>query len=216
VKRPLQFDTLTRGTAAALALCGALAGLPGCVPLILGGAVVGTGLVVTDRRTTGTQVEDESIELKAGKRSHDLATLGQVSIYSYNRLVLITGRVPGETEKKAVEAAVAQVENVRNVVNELAVGSNLGVGTRSADAVLVAKVRATLVDAKDVQANAFKVVVEAGTVYLMGRVTEREAGRAVDLVRSIAGVQKVVRVFEILSEAELAALGRPAPAPTSK
>ena len=202
-------STFVRGIAAALALAAAVAALPGCVPLIVGGAVVGSGLVVTDRRTTGIQIEDESIELKAASRARALATLGQISVTSYNRLVLVTGQVPGEAEKKAVEAAVAQVENVRSVVNELVVGNSIGVGARSNDAVLGAKVKATLVDAKDVQANAFKVVVEGGTVFLMGRVTEREGTRGAELARSIPGVQKVVRVFEILSESELAALGRP-------
>ncbi len=174
--------------------------------------MVGGGLVAADRRTTGMQIEDESIEYKAGARARELATLGRISITSYNRLVLITGEVPGEAEKAAVEKAVAGVENVRGVVNELAVADNVTMGTRSSDTVLSAKVKATFVDAKDLQANAVKVVSERGIVYLMGRVTEREATRAADLARSVSGVQKVVRVFDILTEAELAALGQPAPA----
>ena len=94
------------------------------------------------------------------------------------------------------------------VVNELGIGGNSTLGSRSTDAMLGGKVKATLVDAKDLQANAFKVVVERGIVYLMGRVTEREANRGTELARSVSGVQKVVRVFEIISEAELANLGR--------
>ena len=209
-----QFLFRRRAASAAVLLCAALSGcaLP-LVPLVVGGGMVGGGLIATDRRTTGTQIEDESIELKAAARARELATLGRISMTSYNRLVLITGQVPGETEKKAVGAAVGQVENVRSVVNELAVGDNSGVGSRSNDAVLTAKVKATFIDAKDVQANAIKVVAERGTVFLMGRVTDREGTRAADLARTISGVQKVVRVFEILTEAELAALGRPAPAP---
>ncbi len=195
----------------------------GCAPLIVGGAMLGGGLVVTDRRTTGTQVEDQSIELKAASRVRELATLGNVSVTSYNRVVLITGEVPAEAEKAAVAAAVARVENVKSVVNELAIAGNAGVGSRSGDSLLEAKVKATLVDTKDVQANAYKVVAERGVVYLMGRVTEREASRGTDIARSVSGVQKVVRVFEILSEQELAGLGRsaaanapaPAPAPAS-
>ena len=195
--------------ASALALIGATAvTLSACAPLLLGGAVVGSGLVVTDRRTTGTQIEDEAIELKASSRIRELATLGRVSVTSYNRLVLITGEVPGETEKKAVEAAVARIENVRAVVNELAIADNVTVGTRSSDSVISGKVKATFVDAKDVQANAYKVVTERGIVYLMGRVSEREANRGADLARSVSGVQKVVKVFDILSENELASIGR--------
>ena len=188
--------------------------LAGCAPLLIGGAVVGGGLVATDRRTTGTQVEDESIEFKAAARVRELATLGHVNVTSYNRTVLITGEVPSENEKAAVEAAVARVENVRGVVNELGIGGNSTLGSRSTDAVIASKVKATMVDAKDVQANAFKVVSERGIVYLMGRVTEREAARGAEIASSVSGVQKVVRVFEILSENELANLGRSrAPAP---
>lgn len=197
--------------AGGLALAMALAG---CAPLLVGGAVIGGGLVATDRRTAGIQLEDQSIELKAAARVRELATLGNVSVTSYNRVVLLTGEVPGEAERAAVEAAVARVENVRSVVNELAVLGNSSVGSRSNDALLGTKVKATLVDAKDVQGNAVKVVTARGNVYLMGRVTEREATRAADLARSVSGVQRVVRVFEILTEAQLAELGRtPAAAP---
>ncbi|MDP1900087.1 MAG: BON domain-containing protein [Rubrivivax sp.] len=183
--------------------------LPGCAALFMGGAVIGSGLVATDRRTTGTQIEDESIELKAASRARDLATLGRINIVSYNRTVLIAGEVPGEPEKAAVERAVTGVENVRLVVNELAVMPGTTMGTRSSDTLLGARVKATMIDAKDVQAHAFKVVVERGIVYLMGRVTEREAARGADLARSVSGVQKVVRVFEILTEEQLAGLSGP-------
>lgn len=226
----MNVNTLRRrspaATAALLATVTVLtaATLAGCAPLLLGGAVIGGGLIASDRRTTGTQIEDQSIELKAASRVRELATLGHVNAVSYNRVVLLTGEVPGEAERAAVEAAVARVENVKSVVNELAVLGNSSLGSRSNDALLGTKVKATLVDAKDVQANAVKVVAERGVVYLMGRVTEREATRAADLARSVAGVQKVVRVFEILTEAELAALGRtpaaaapaPAAAPASR
>ncbi|MET0334377.1 MAG: BON domain-containing protein, partial [Rhizobacter sp.] len=177
--------------------------LAGCAPLLVGGAVMGTGLVATDRRTTGTQLEDEGIELKSAARVRELATLGHINVTSYNRTVLLTGEVPGEAEKASVEAAVAKVENVRAVVNELGVGPNSTIGSRSTDAVISGKVKATMVDAKDIQANAFKVTSERGIVYLMGRVTEREAARGTELARAVSGVLKVVRVFEVLSEQEL-------------
>jgi osmotically-inducible protein OsmY len=180
--------------------------LGGCAPLILGGAVIGTGLVVTDRRTTGMQLEDKAIETKGEARAKELATLGRINVSSYNRTVLITGEVPGETERAAVEKAVAGVENVRNVVNELAVAPNLTVSQRSGDSLLGAKVKASLVDAKDVAANAYRVIAERGVVYLMGRVTEREAQRAVDLSRAVPGVVKVVRVLDIITEEELSAM----------
>ncbi len=196
---------LVRTTLAA-ALLGAT--LAGCAPLLLGGAVVGGGLVVTDRRTTGIQIEDEGIERRANARVRELATLGHVNVTSYNRVLLITGEVPTEADKQAIGDALAKGENVKAVVNELGIGQNSTTGSRTTDAFLTTKVKATLVDAKDVQANAYKVVVERAIVYLMGRVTEREAARGADLARSVTSVQKVVRVFEILSEEELANLGR--------
>ena len=187
---------------------GAACTLQACAPLLIGGAVIGGGLVATDRRSTGIQIEDESIELKAAARVRELATLGQVSITSYNRMVLITGEVPATREKIAVEQAVMKVENVRSVVNDLTVAHNSGIGARSGDSVLTAKVKASLIDAKDLQANAYKVVVERGVVYLMGRVTDREAERGAEVARAVPGVEKVVKVFEILSEDEIARLGR--------
>ena len=136
---------LARTTLAAVALGAALAG---CAPLLVGGAFVGGGLVATDRRTTGIQLEDEGIERRAGNAVRELATLGHVNITSYNRLVLITGEVPGEREKAAVEAAVAKVENVKSVVNELGIGPNSSTGSRTTDTFITSKVKATMVDAK--------------------------------------------------------------------
>ena len=201
-----------RTTLAALLLGSMLAG---CAPLLVGGAVLGGGLVFTDRRTTGIQLEDESIELRAAARVRELATLGRVTLTSYNRMVLITGEVPGAAEKLAVGQAVAKVENVKSVLNELGVGANSPLGSRTTDTFIASKVKATLVDAKDVQANAYKVVSERGIVYLMGRVTEREATRGTELARAVKGVEKVVRAFELMSEQELANLGRNAAATPS-
>jgi osmotically-inducible protein OsmY len=177
----------------------------GCAPLMLGGAVVG-GMIAADRPTSGAQLEDQGIELKALNRVSALAgERGHVNVTSYNRMVLITGEVANEADKAAIEQAVGQIENVRSIVNELAVTAPSTLGSRSNDVVLTSKVKASLIDAKDLQANAFKVVTERGQVFLLGRVTEREANRASDVARSISGVQKVVRVFEILTEAQLAA-----------
>ncbi|NRF69387.1 BON domain-containing protein [Aquincola sp. S2] len=180
----------------------------GCAPLMVGGAVVG-GLMASDRRTSGAQVEDQSIELKAVSRVKTaIGDRGHVNVTSYNRMVLITGEVASDADRAAVEQALGQIENVRSVVNELAVTAASSIGSRSNDVVLTSKVKASLIDARDLHANAFKVVTERGQVFLLGRVTEREANRATEVARSIGGVQKVVRVFELISEAELAS-GQP-------
>ncbi len=176
-----------------------------CAPLLVGGAVVGTSMVVTDRRTSGTQLEDQSIEIKGQTRVREaVGERGHVNITSYNRNVLLTGEVAADTDKAAVEQAVAKIEGVRTVINELAVMGSSSLASRSSDLVLTSKVKASYVDAKDVFANAIKVVTERSTVYLMGRVTEREANRAADIARGVPGVQKVVKVFEVITEAELA------------
>jgi osmotically-inducible protein OsmY len=179
--------------------------LSACAPLIIGGAMAGTALIALDRRTSGTQVEDQAIELKAVSRVREaVGDRGHVNVTSYNKLALISGEVANEADKAAVEQAVARIENVRSIVNELAITAPAALTSRSNDSFLTSKVKASFVDAKDLQANAFKVVTERGIVYLMGRVTEREAGRAADVARGVSGVQKVVRVFEVISEAELA------------
>lgn len=197
-----------RPLALALAVAAAATTLSACAPLIVGGAMVGGSMMVIDRRTSGAQVEDEGIELKGAAAVRDLATLGHINITSYNRMVLLTGEVPSEEDRLRVERAVQRLENVRSVANELAVGGNSSLGSRSTDSILTSKVKATFVDAKDLQAPAIKVVTERAIVYLMGRVTEREATRAADLARSVSGVHKVVRVFEVISESELANLQR--------
>ena len=182
----------------------ALTALQGCVPLIVGGAVLGGSLVATDRRTSGTQLEDEGIELRSGSRLREaLPDRGHVNVTSYNRQILLTGEVPTEEDKKLVEQTVGRVENVQKVVNELAVMLNTSFAARSSDALVTGRVRASFVDAKDLYANAFKVVTERGVTHLMGRVSQREADRATEIARGTSGVQKVVRIFEIISDDEL-------------
>ena len=186
----------------------AAAQLAACAPLVVGGAMVGGAMVAIDRRTTGAQVEDTTIESKASSRIKELVgDRSHVNVTSYNRMVLLTGEAATEADRVAIEQTVQRVENVRSTVNELAVMLPSSMSTRSNDAYLTTKVKATYVDAKDLQANVFKVLTERGNVYLMGRVTEREATRATDLARTVSGVQKVVRVFEIVTEAELADAG---------
>ncbi len=189
---------------ALIALSGALSA---CAPLVVGGAAVGGALMFTDRRTSGTQVEDEGIEFKAAARVREqLGAAAHVNVTSYNRVVLLTGEVPDEAARGRLEALVTAVQNVRSVVNETAVAGASSMTARSGDLILTGKVKASLLDAKDVQANAVKVTTERGVVYLMGRVTEREAARAAELARGVGGVSKVVRVFELISEDELKAL----------
>jgi osmotically-inducible protein OsmY len=186
-----------------------LSGLSGCAPLLLGGAVV-TGVVATDRRTAGTQLEDESIELKvASAVRRDLGERVHLNVTSFNRQVLLTGEARSAADKERAEKLAQSQENVQSVVNDLTIGAPSSLTQRSKDIVISSQAKAAFIDAKDLQVNAFKVVTESGTVYLMGRVTSREAKRATDIVRGISGVSKVVRVFDEISEEELKRLSQP-------
>ncbi len=208
----ITFRTFPRRALLLAALAGAALLNTACVPLLLGGAVAGGLTVATDRRTSGTQVEDEGIELKAGQRiKEQLGDRVHVNVNSYNRVVLLTGEVRAEEDKAALVRIAGGVENVGKVLDETAVTFQSSLGSRSNDVLIQSKIKATLVDAKDLISNAFYVVVERGDVYLLGRVTEREAQRASDLIAGIQGVKKVVRCFELISEQELAEqLPRPA------
>lgn len=190
-------------TLAAAVLIGTLA--TGCAPLLIGGAMVGGVAVATDRRTSGTQIEDETIEVKAAARIREqLGDRVHINVNSYNRVALITGEARNEADQASVERIVGGVENVSKVLNEVAVTMHSSLSTRSNDVVIKGKVKAQLIDARDLHSNAFYVVVERGEVFLMGRVTEREAARATEIARQVGGVKKVVRAFEIISEEELA------------
>jgi osmotically-inducible protein OsmY len=197
--------------AAAALVLASLTGLSACIPLMMGGAVM-TGMVATDRRTSGTVLEDESIEIKAAVRIREnLGERVHVNVTSYNRQVLITGEVPNAQDRQLVEQVIANVENVRNIVNELAILGNSTLTQRSSDAVVTGRVKAALLDARDLFANSFKVVTEHGTTYVMGRVTQREATRATEVITAQSGVQRLVRVLEIISEDELARMQAPPP-----
>ena len=187
----------------AVLLSGALGA---CAPLVIGGAMT-TAMVSSDRRTSGAQLEDQGIELRAANRLRDvMGDRGNASVTSYNRQVLLTGEVTTEQDKALVEQTVAGVDNVRSVVNELGVRAVTSLTQRSADALITARIKATMLDARNVQANAFKVVTTRDTVYLMGRVTPNEADRATTIARHTTGVQRVVRLLEIVTPEELARL----------
>lgn len=200
---PRAWPGMSRPLAAAV-LCGALVtSLQGCVEMAIGTAVVGT-LAATDRRTFGAQTEDKTITLKGETRVANLVgSAGHVNVASFNRKVLLTGEVRDEAMKSAVEREVGAIENVASIVNELEVLGNSSFASRSNDTLITGKVKASFVDARDLYANSIKVVTERGVVYLMGRVTQREGQLAGEVARGVSGVQKVVKVFEYISEDDL-------------
>lgn len=198
--------SLMRPVAKALACVALLTTLSGCVGLVAGGAVM-TAVSANDRRTLGAQTEDKAIALKGESRARSIVgEEGHVNVTSFNRKVLLTGEVRDEGMKAAVEREVRAVGGVMNVVNELEIGSPSKYTTRSNDALITTKVKASLVDMQTISANSFKVVTERGNVYLMGIVTPREAQIGTDVARGVSGVQKVVKVFEYINDVNLNAL----------
>ena len=198
---------LNKSTASLLSTLVMCLGLASCAAPLMFGGVIGGAMVASDRRTTGIQVEDETIEQRSATAIREnFGSKEHINITSYNRQVLITGEVTTDTVRRQVESLIGRVENVRSVVNELVVGPASSTSDRASDAVLVAKVKASMVDTEDVFANVYKVVGERGTIYLMGRVTQREAKRATDVVRGVSGVKRVVRVFEYITEDDLRAM----------
>ena len=194
-------------------LCGAmLTSLTGCIELMVGGAVMG-GVAAADRRTLGAQTEDKSIAVKGESRIPSIVgDAGHVNVTSFNRRVLLTGEVRDDAMKNAVEREVRNIEGVESVANELIIAGPASYTSRSNDALITTKVKASLVDMKTISAASFKVVTENATVFLMGRVTQREGTVAADVARGVGGVQKVVKLFDYISESELKQL-QPDPAP---
>jgi osmotically-inducible protein OsmY len=171
--------------------------LAACVPVVAGGAVAG-GVMAADRRTSGIYIEDQAIELKAKKMIID--NIGSaninVSVTSFNLNVLLTGEAISETIREKAEKAALSIENVKSVTNELAISEKSGLGTSASDTYITSKVKANMVKENRFPSNYVKVVTENSIVYLMGMVTREEAEDAVDIARSISGVEKVVKVFE--------------------
>lgn len=188
--------------------------LAGCVEM----AVVGVGAAVVsheDRRSTGAQVEDEGLELRASNRiSERFGGRVHVNVTAFNRFVLLTGEVPDEATKGAIEKLVLELPSKpRGVSNELRVGGNSSLTARSNDTFITGKVKARFLDAQKFNALHVKVVTEAATVFLMGIVTEAEANAAVEIARTTGGVAKVVKVFEYCKAGDVVCRPRDAAKP---
>jgi len=192
-----------------------LAALVICIPLLggcVGAAVVGAGagaLMIADRRTSEVYIADQGLELRANSRISDkYGDKVHVNATSYNRMMLLTGEVPTAEIKADVEKIAAGVTDVKSVANELAIAAPSSFGTRSNDSYITSKVKARFIDTGKFSANVVKVVTEAGVVFLLGIVTQAEADAAVEVARTTGGVLKVVRVFEIVSPENAAAMNK--------
>ncbi len=192
-----------------LLAAGTLPLLQGCFPVVATGVGAGAALV-SDRRTSGTYVEDEGIEWKVTSRIRErFGDAVHVNVTSYNRNVLLTGEIPNESVRGELDRIVAGVEHVRGVINEVVVGPHSALTSRGNDALITSNVKARFVDAQRFSAHHVKVVTEANVVFLLGIVTRAEADAAAEVARTSKGVRKVVRVFEYISEDEARRIDNP-------
>lgn len=191
--------------AVALMVLVVLASLTGCVLGVVGVVAAGTAYVATDRRSTGTQVDDQSIQLRlASELSSALGSKPvRISVNSFDRRVLLTGEVPDEAVKTEAGAIAARSQSVRQVINELALAPPSSISDRTADIALGGKVRTALISTKEVAFNSIEVVTERRIIYLLGIVTAREAEIAALVASKVSGVQQVVKVFEVVTTEEL-------------
>jgi osmotically-inducible protein OsmY len=189
------------GLALGAALC---ASLQGCVPLVVGATAVGS-MAAVDRRSLGMQTDDKTIELKGeGRASKITGDKGRVAVTSYNRMVVLSGEVADEKMKAEVQAQIATLGDLKKIENDLEGAPVSTVSARSSDLLITSKVKAAIIDTKDLYISAFKIHTDRGVVYLMGRVTQREAKLGAEVARNAASdIRKVVKLFEYITEDEL-------------
>jgi osmotically-inducible protein OsmY len=191
---------MTRKLIAVFLVAAAAPAMQACAPLAVGAAAGGAVIMANDRRTTGTYIDDESIEWRVSGRIRDKYKAAHVNATSYNRRVLLTGEALTEDDKKAIEAAARATENVREVTNEVQVAGNSSFASRGNDALITTNVKARMINNPKFSPTHVKVVTEAGVVYLMGLVTTEEGDAMVEIARTTAGVNRVVKVFEYINK----------------
>ena len=173
--------------------------LQGCAPIAITGATTAVTTLASDRRTTGTFIEDEAIEIKsrlALSNQKDLNKRVHINFTSYNTSVLVSGEAPTEADRQAVIDLVKNVEKVTRVHDEIAIAAPSSLISRSADSVVTAKIKAKIIAEKDLSSLHIKVVNENGVTFLMGLVSTQEGDVATEIARRTGGVQKVVKLFE--------------------
>jgi len=176
------------------------------LPIILGGCVAaaitgtaGGAAIAADKRTTGTVIEDQSIELKTKQalaKNEKVKENSHINVVSYNTVVLLTGEATTEEIRRQAVEIVRDIPKVTHVHNEIAIAAPASLMTRSSDSLTTSKVKTKLFAAKDVDGFNIKVVTNKGVVYLMGLIPREEAERATEVVRRTGGVQKVVKLFQ--------------------
>lgn len=199
----IKYQRLMRPLATAMLVAGLAIALQGCVAVVLGGAAVGT-FAATDRRTLGAQTEDKEIAGKANLHLNKaIGDSGHVDVTSYNRKVLLTGEVRDEQMKQLAEQEVRKITSVQGVMNELEIAGNSSLTSRSSDALITTKVNTSFIAEKGLNSNSIQVVTERGNVYLLGIVTDHEGRVAAEVASGVSGVQRVIKMFEYISDEQL-------------
>ena len=186
----------------ALFIVAALTGawLAACAPVIVAAGVGGAAMVATDRRTTGTQVDDEAIELKVSNQANtEFGERIHLNVTSYDGTVLLTGEVPDQGVWASIGNIAKNTEKVKSVQNELVVAPIADYSARSNDTYITSKVKSRMIEANKFPPNVVKVVTERGVVYLMGIVTRDEGSAAGETAATTTGVVRVVKFFEYKS-----------------
>jgi osmotically-inducible protein OsmY len=176
--------------------------LSACLAAVGAATVVGID-VTHDRRSVGSYIDDNTVELKIRQRlftEESLKKTTNISVTSMNGVVLLTGQTPSESQRQTALAIARSFDEVKQVVNEIQIAGKAGLGSQMNDAGLTAKVKTRLFQANNLDATRVKVVSEDRSVYLMGLITETEANSAVQAAREVKGVRRVVKVFEYLAE----------------
>ena len=183
-----------------LIVLGTVVLLQGCAAAV----VAGTASAVTaanDRRTIGSQIDDNNIEIKASIALSEVERIekfANVDAVSVNGIVLLVGQVANEEMKNEAQRTIESVAGIRKIHNQIRIGSNIGITTQTHDSWLTSKVKAQLLTAKDISSNNIKVVTENAEVFLMGLVSDSESTQAVNIARNVSGVERVIKVFEYM------------------
>jgi osmotically-inducible protein OsmY len=189
---------MKRQTTLLAALLTSAVALQGCAPIVAGGVATGAA-VTSDQRTTGTVIEDQVIETKAGdffRADAALAQQARISVTSYNQIALVTGQAPTEDLRKRAVEYVSRIAKVRHVYNEIEIRSPVTAMQISSDTLLTTKVKSKLVTIRDLKSTDVKVVSENGVVYLMGMLDQTTGDAVAEVVAGVSGVRKVVKLFE--------------------
>ncbi len=186
-----------------LRFCGVVAVLAlasGCAGVVVGGVAAG-GLAMHDRRSAGAVMDDAGIELKVSamiQADTELAFQTHIKADSVNGIVLLTGEAATPELRDRVLGLVREIQSVRRIVNEMRIAQPSSFSERSRDAWLAGKVKAKLVATRNIDATRVHITTTDRSLYLMGLVSQQEGDIATEAVRTVGGVDRVVKLFEYL------------------